>query len=132
MKKYNIAVVGATGVVGSTFLKVLAEYKMPINELFLFASSKSAGKVINYEGKDVVVRELTKELQEKIIKVLSETTGVKVLSANIKVKNIYEKVKKEVKTVELKVEEPKKVDVQEAVITEVEVNDIQDEQEKAE
>ena len=61
MKKYNIAVVGATGVVGSTFLKVLAEYKMPINELFLFASSKSAGKVINYEGKDVVVRELTKD-----------------------------------------------------------------------
>ena len=78
------------------------------------------------------IRELTKELQEKIIKVISETTGVKVLSANIKVKNIYEKVKKEVKTVELKVEEPKKVDVQEAVITEVEVSDIQDEQEKAE
>lgn len=60
-KKYNIAVVGATGVVGSTFLKVLAEYKMPIKELFLFASHKSAGKVINYEGKDVIVRELTEE-----------------------------------------------------------------------
>lgn len=61
MKKYNIAVVGATGVVGSTFLKVLAEYKLPIKELFLFASSKSAGKIINFEGKDFVVRELTKE-----------------------------------------------------------------------
>ena len=51
MKKYNIAVVGATGVVGSTFLKVLEEYKLPIKELFLFASSKSAGKIINFEGK---------------------------------------------------------------------------------
>lgn len=59
MKKYNVAVVGATGVVGSTFLKVLAEYKFPINNLILLASSKSAGKVINYEGKDYVVEELT-------------------------------------------------------------------------
>lgn len=61
MKKYKIAVVGATGVVGSTFLKVLAEYKLPIEELFLFASSKSAGKIINFEGQDCVVRELTKD-----------------------------------------------------------------------
>ena len=59
MKKlYNVAVVGATGVVGSTFLKVLAEYHFPINNLVLLASSKSAGKVISYEGKDYVVEEL--------------------------------------------------------------------------
>ena len=32
-KKYNVAVVGATGLVGSTFLKVLAEYKFPIKNL---------------------------------------------------------------------------------------------------
>ena len=33
MKKYNVAVVGATGLVGRTFLKVLAEYNFPINNL---------------------------------------------------------------------------------------------------
>lgn len=60
-KKYNVAVVGATGVVGTTFLKVLAEYNFPINNLKLLASSRSAGKVINYCGKDVVVEELTKD-----------------------------------------------------------------------
>lgn len=60
-KKYNVAVVGATGVVGSTFLKVLAEYNFPINNLKLLASSRSAGKVINYCGKDIVVEELTKD-----------------------------------------------------------------------
>ena len=60
-KKYNVAVVGETGVVGSTFLKVLAEYNFPINNLKLLASSRSAGKVINYCGKDIVVEELTKD-----------------------------------------------------------------------
>ena len=57
-KKYNVAVVGATGVVGSTFLKVLAEYHFPIENLVLLASSKSAGKIIVYEGKEIIVEEL--------------------------------------------------------------------------
>jgi len=51
MKKYNVAIVGATGLVGGTFLKVLAEYQFPIKNLRLLASSKSAGKIINYCGK---------------------------------------------------------------------------------
>lgn len=59
MKKYNVAVVGATGLVGGTFLKVLAEYQFPIKNLRLLASSRSAGKVIAYCGKDYVVEELT-------------------------------------------------------------------------
>ena len=61
MKKYNVAVVGATGLVGSTFLKVLAEYEFPIEELRLLASARSAGKEIEYCGKKVVVQELTKD-----------------------------------------------------------------------
>lgn len=60
MKQYNVAVVGATGLVGSTFLKVLAEYDFPIAQLRLFASSKSAGKTIEYRGKSYVVEELRK------------------------------------------------------------------------
>lgn len=60
MKKYNLAIVGATGLVGSTFLKVLEEYDFPINELRLFASKKSVGKKILFRGKDYFVQELSK------------------------------------------------------------------------
>jgi hypothetical protein len=61
MRKYNVAVVGATGLVGRTFLKVLAEYDFPINNLILYASKRSAGKVINFKGKDYTIVELTKD-----------------------------------------------------------------------
>jgi len=60
-KKYNIAIVGATGLVGSTFLKVLEEYDFPINNLKLLASINSAGKVINYRGIDYIVEELNEK-----------------------------------------------------------------------
>lgn len=61
MKKYNIAVVGATGMVGSKFLQVLSERNLPVENYYLFASKKSAGKVINFMGKDHVVIELYEE-----------------------------------------------------------------------
>lgn len=61
MKKYNVAIVGATGLVGRTFLKVLEEYDFPINNLVLYASARSAGKVINFKGKDYTIIELTKD-----------------------------------------------------------------------
>ncbi len=51
MKKYNIAVVGATGMVGSKFLQVLSERKLPAENYYLYASSKSAGKEIEFMGK---------------------------------------------------------------------------------
>lgn len=53
------AIVGATGLVGSTFLKVLEEKKLPIDEYVLFASKNSAGKIINFKNKEYVVEELT-------------------------------------------------------------------------
>lgn len=58
MKKYNFAVVGATGLVGRTFLEVLDEYDMPINELHLFASEKSVGKKVLFKGKEYEVEAL--------------------------------------------------------------------------
>lgn len=61
MKKFNIALVGATGMVGSKFLDVLTEEKLPVENYYLFASKKSAGKVINFMGKDHTVIELTEE-----------------------------------------------------------------------
>ena len=59
MKNYKLAVVGATGVVGRTVLKVLEEKNLPISEYVLFASSKSAGKKISFLGKEYEVIELT-------------------------------------------------------------------------
>ncbi|MCH5155113.1 MAG: aspartate-semialdehyde dehydrogenase [Clostridiales bacterium] len=55
----NIAVVGATGLVGRTMLMVLSERKFPINNLTLFASASSAGKSVEFMGKNYVVQELT-------------------------------------------------------------------------
>ena len=58
MKKFKLAVVGATGLVGRTALKVLEEYNLPISEYVFFASSKSAGSTLKFQGKDYTVREL--------------------------------------------------------------------------
>ncbi len=59
MKKYNFAIVGVTGLVGRTFLEVLEEYKLPIDNLYVFASSRSKGNKINFDNKEIVVQELT-------------------------------------------------------------------------
>ncbi len=58
MKTYNFAIVGATGLVGRTFLKVMEEYKLPVNELHLFASEKSIGKTISFHQKEYQVEAL--------------------------------------------------------------------------
>ena len=59
MKKFNVAVVGATGMVGGKFLEVLEERNLPVENYYLFASAKSAGKKINFAGKEHTVIELT-------------------------------------------------------------------------
>ena len=61
MKKYNVAIVGATGLVGQTFLKVLKERNFPVEKLYLYASARSAGKIVNFDGKDYTVIELKEE-----------------------------------------------------------------------
>ena len=57
MKKYNIAVLGATGAVGREMINVLEEYQIPVDELKLLASARSAGQTIPFAGKDVAVEE---------------------------------------------------------------------------
>ena len=57
-KKYKLAIVGATGLVGRTALKVLEEKKLPNFEYKLFSSKKSAGSKIKFLGKDYTVEEL--------------------------------------------------------------------------
>lgn len=59
MRKYNIAVVGATGAVGEEIFRVLEEVNFPVGDLLPLASSKSAGKKIEFKGKDYSVVELT-------------------------------------------------------------------------
>ncbi len=59
MKQYNIAVVGATGMVGRKFLQVLEERNLPVANYYLFASSRSAGKQLPFMGTTYTVRELT-------------------------------------------------------------------------
>lgn len=62
---FNIAVVGATGVVGGKFLEVLEERKLPVLNYYLFASQKSAGKTLKFMGKDYTVIELNPQNIEK-------------------------------------------------------------------
>lgn len=54
----KVAIVGASGAVGQEFLKVLNERNFPISELHLFGSARSAGRVYNFKGEDIVVKEL--------------------------------------------------------------------------
>lgn len=58
MKKINVAVVGATGMVGRKMLQVLHERNFPVNNLYLFASLRSAGKIMKYDNEDFQVEEL--------------------------------------------------------------------------
>ncbi len=74
-RKPNIAVVGATGVVGSTFLKVLEERDFPYENLYLMASAKSAGKTLTVKGKDYVVEELTEHSFDKPIDIALFSAG---------------------------------------------------------
>ena len=59
MKQVNLAIVGATGMVGRTFLKVLEERNFPIKNLYLFSSEKSAGTELVFRGKEYKVEALT-------------------------------------------------------------------------
>ena len=55
----NIAVVGATGMVGRKMLQVLSERNLPVDNYYLFASARSAGKTVSFMGRDYLVEELT-------------------------------------------------------------------------
>ena len=58
-KEYVVAVVGATGAVGVAMRNILAERKFPVKELVALASSRSAGKQLEFRGEPVTCKELT-------------------------------------------------------------------------
>ncbi len=61
VKKFNVAIAGATGAVGELLIQVLEERNFPVGEMRYLASSRSAGKTMQWKGEDVVVQELTED-----------------------------------------------------------------------
>lgn len=57
-KQFNIAVVGATGAVGETMLSILDQRKFPVGDIHAIASSRSAGKTLEFSGEELVVEDL--------------------------------------------------------------------------
>jgi len=65
MKKYNVAVAGATGAVGEEIARVLVELDFPVGEFLPLASAKSAGSKVEFNGREYVVKELTETVFEE-------------------------------------------------------------------
>ena len=57
----TVAIVGATGAVGVEFLRCLAARRFPVKELRLLASARSVGRELSFDGKALVVQELTEK-----------------------------------------------------------------------
>ena len=66
MKQYKVAILGASGAVGKEMMKILEERSFPVSELHLLASARSAGKVVQWRGQDVVIEEARDEVFEGI------------------------------------------------------------------
>ncbi len=66
MKKYNIAVVGATGAVGTEMLKILEEFNLPIDNLKVIASSRSKGKEITFKDQKYTIETIEKGTFEDV------------------------------------------------------------------
>ncbi|WP_197035204.1 aspartate-semialdehyde dehydrogenase [Oceanivirga salmonicida] len=73
--KLNVAIVGATGLVGRTFLKILEERDFPINKLYLYASSRSKGKKVEFRNNIYEIIELTEENIENDIDIALFSAG---------------------------------------------------------
>jgi len=71
----RVAIVGATGEVGRTFLKVLEEREFPVDELYLYASEKSEGTELTFRGEKFKVRALNKETSFKGIDIALFSAG---------------------------------------------------------
>jgi len=72
---YRVGVLGATGAVGSTMLEVLAEREFPAAEVVPFASQRSAGRSIEWAGRELEVRGLGEETIKGLDVVLSSAGG---------------------------------------------------------
>ncbi|MBS0286984.1 MAG: aspartate-semialdehyde dehydrogenase [Proteobacteria bacterium] len=60
MKKYDIAILGATGTVGQSMMEILSELEFPVNNLFPLASHRSAGEKVLFNGQSLAVQDVEK------------------------------------------------------------------------
>jgi aspartate-semialdehyde dehydrogenase len=72
---YRVGVLGATGAVGSTMLQVLGERGLPVTEVVAFASERSAGRKLAYDGRELECRPLSGEAIQGLDLVLSSAGG---------------------------------------------------------
>lgn len=56
MKNIKVAIIGATGLVGKTLIKIFSEKNLVFDRLYLYATEKSAGKIINYRDKEIIIK----------------------------------------------------------------------------
>jgi aspartate-semialdehyde dehydrogenase len=57
-KKFNVAVVGATGAVGEVMLEILAERHFPVDKVYALASSRSAGNTVQFGNQELTIEDL--------------------------------------------------------------------------
>ncbi len=65
MRKFNVAVVGASGAVGEEMLRVMEEAEFPVAKLVPLASARSAGGTVEYKSEEVTIKELTETIFEE-------------------------------------------------------------------
>ncbi|WP_422484911.1 aspartate-semialdehyde dehydrogenase [Gudongella sp. DL1XJH-153] len=75
MKKFNVAVVGATGLVGRTILQVLQEKDFPVQNLYLIASERSEGEIVQFKDKEYKVIKISEEAFDKEIDIAFFAAG---------------------------------------------------------
>ena len=75
---YRVAIVGVSGAVGQEFLKVLEQRDFPIDDLLLFGSYRSAGKVFNFKSEEIKVKELKENDDFKNIDIVLASAGASV------------------------------------------------------
>ena len=75
MNGLHVAIMGATGAVGTEFLKVLEQRNFPMRSLRLLASARSAGKMLKFRGEDLPVEELTERSFKGVELVLGSAGG---------------------------------------------------------
>ncbi|MDR2939192.1 MAG: aspartate-semialdehyde dehydrogenase [Clostridiales bacterium] len=78
MKGVNVGIVGATGMVGRAFLEVLSERKLPIDNYYFFSSARSAGKRIQFLGKEYTLIELDEYIVDYKLDIALFSAGAKV------------------------------------------------------
>lgn len=71
----KVAIVGATGLVGSTLLNLLEERDINVDEVILLASARSKGKEIPFKGETLIVQELTEEVAKEGIDYVLMSAG---------------------------------------------------------